>query len=158
MRYFRNFVVSCHVALLLNLWLAPVQAQTIQQLYGFGCDSKSNVCSEGKIPNSLFQSTDGNFYGTTFGGGVGNNASGTVFQITAAGQLTTLFTFVADQHGNFSDGEFPTSLVEGNDFQNGTCRLAARIELEDSSRRKVSTKIGRTIVRAIGSYLNPSTV
>jgi uncharacterized repeat protein (TIGR03803 family) len=121
MRYFRNFVDSCHVALLLNLWLAPVQAQTIQQLYGFGCDSKSNVCSEGKIPNSLFQSADGNFYGTTFGGGAGNNASGTVFQITAAGQLTTLFTFVADQHGNFSDGAFPTSLVEGNDgFLYGT--------------------------------------
>ena len=116
MRYGRTFAVSCELALSLGFLFAPkVDAQTIQQLFGFACDSKTNVCSDGKTPNSLLQSADGNFYGTTFAGGTGNNASGTVFQITPAGQLTTPFTFVADQNGNFPDGSLPTSLVEGND-------------------------------------------
>lgn len=122
MRYATTLAFGCYLALSLGLSFAPqVHAQTIQQLFGFACDSKTNICADGKIPNSLLQSADGNFYGTTFAGGTGNNPSGTVFQITSAGQLTTLFTFVADQNGNFPDGLFPTSLIEGNDgFLYGT--------------------------------------
>jgi uncharacterized repeat protein (TIGR03803 family) len=51
----------------------------------------------------LVQGTDGNFYGTTQGGN-------TVFQITPAGVLTTLFTF------NYVDGYEPLdTLVQGTD-------------------------------------------
>ena len=40
---------------------------------------------------SLVQGTDGNFYGTTSGGGPGNG--GTVFKMTPAGVLTTVYAF-----------------------------------------------------------------
>lgn len=59
---------------------------------------------EGAGPyGGLVQGTDGNFYGTTQGGN-------TVFQITPAGVLTTLFTF------NYSDGFEPLDTpVQGTD-------------------------------------------
>jgi uncharacterized repeat protein (TIGR03803 family) len=70
--------------------------------------------SDGAYPvASLVQAADGNFYGTTeYGGGSGNceNQCGTVFMITPAGSLTTLYAFSG------SDGEYPTAnLVQGSD-------------------------------------------
>src|SRR5215510_7024383 len=118
--------MKCYAGLLLNALLivslvTTARAQTPSQLFAFGCDSQTGVCANGENPNSLIQSADGNFYGTTTTGGLGNAARGTVFKITALGQLTTLFTFVADQHGNYPNGWLPTSLVEGNDgFLYGT--------------------------------------
>jgi uncharacterized repeat protein (TIGR03803 family) len=47
----------------------------------------------------MIQGTDGNFYGTTFGGGTSHN--GTVFKITPGGTLTTLHSFTG------SDGATP---------------------------------------------------
>src|SRR5262249_54400673 len=41
--------------------------------------------------DGLLDGDDGNFYGTTVGGGAGN--VGTVFRMTPAGALTTLFSF-----------------------------------------------------------------
>jgi len=125
-------LVSCNLVLLLRVWYPPrVHAQklpTIQQLFGFGCDPKTNVCADGKNPNSLLQSADANFYGTTFAGGLGDRASGTVFKVTSAGQLTVIYTFVADQNGNYPNGEFPTSLVEGNDgFLYGTAGVVFKL-------------------------------
>jgi uncharacterized repeat protein (TIGR03803 family) len=108
-------------ALLIVSLVTTARAQSPSQLFAFGCDSQTGVCANGKNPNSLIQSADRNFYGTTTAGGIGNTARGTVFKITSSGQLTTLFTFVADQNGNFPDGMLPTSLVEGNDgFLYGT--------------------------------------
>jgi len=52
---------------------------------------------------SLIQATNGDFYGTTTGGGAFGN--GTVFQITAAGNLTTLYSFCAQ--ANCADGSSP---------------------------------------------------
>jgi uncharacterized repeat protein (TIGR03803 family) len=65
--------------------------------------------SDGAKPiGGLSQGSDGNFYGTTSGGGT--NGYGTVFQITPSGALTTLHMF------NRNDGANPTaSLVQGND-------------------------------------------
>jgi len=56
----------------------------------------------------LLQGSDGNFYGTTAGGGAGGG--GTVFKMTPAGALTTLVSF----HG--TDGNSPQApLVQGGD-------------------------------------------
>ena len=58
---------------------------TLSTLYSFtgGLD--------GGNPNGLMQDTNGNFYGTTQDGGTQN--SGTVFQMTPAGTVTTLDWF-----------------------------------------------------------------
>ena len=55
------------------------------------------------------QATDGNFYGTTFYGGVYDG--GTIFKVTATGTVTTLHSF----HG--TDGTGPATLIQNT---NGT--------------------------------------
>jgi uncharacterized repeat protein (TIGR03803 family) len=52
---------------------------------------------------SLIQGTDGNYYGTTQGGGVFGD--GTVFKITPGGTLTTLYSFCAQ--AGCTDGSYP---------------------------------------------------
>jgi|HubBroStandDraft_1064217.scaffolds.fasta_scaffold01555_15 uncharacterized repeat protein (TIGR03803 family) len=75
-------------------------------LYSF-C-SQSN-CTDGYGPNGVIQAKDGDFYGTTTGGGAYNQ--GTVFRITPSGKLTTLYSFCAQD--NCPDGEYPQAgLVE----------------------------------------------
>jgi len=65
--------------------------------------SESN-CSDGENPwGGLVEGTNGNFYGTASGGGA--YYSGTVFEITPAGTLTTLYNF-CPQLG-CADGEIP---------------------------------------------------
>ena len=60
--------------------------------------------SDGAYPSgALVQALDGNFYGTTLGGGA--NLDGTVFKITPEGTLTTLHSFCS-QH-NCTDGQAP---------------------------------------------------
>jgi uncharacterized repeat protein (TIGR03803 family) len=62
---------------------------TLTTLYSF-C-SQTN-CTDGGLPNpGLIQAANANFYGTTYDGG--SNDSGTVFEITPAGKLTTLYSF-----------------------------------------------------------------
>jgi uncharacterized repeat protein (TIGR03803 family) len=70
-------------------------------------------CADGAAPFApLLLGTDGNFYGTTVEGGAFNG--GTVFRITPAGQLTTLYNFCAQS--NCDDGASPrTSLIQGID-------------------------------------------
>ena len=65
--------------------------------------------TDGSFPEGgLVLGSDGNLYGTTFGGGASGN--GTVFVITPAGVLTTLHSF------NGLDGSGPVaSLVQGPD-------------------------------------------
>src|ERR1700685_1750999 len=78
--------------------------------------SKSG-CTDGASPYGagLVQATNGNFYGTTYGGGA--HGYGTVFEITAAGKLTTLHSFA----GYPDDGESPVaSLVQANGNFYGT--------------------------------------
>jgi uncharacterized repeat protein (TIGR03803 family) len=43
------------------------------------------------VDTPLVQGADGNLYGTTLGGGA--NGAGTVFKMTAAGTVTTLYSF-----------------------------------------------------------------
>ena len=69
--------------------------------------------SNGALPQaSLIQGTDGNFYGTAAQGGA--NGSGTVFQLTPAGVLTTLYSFCS--LSSCTDGNAPeAALVQGTD-------------------------------------------
>ena len=68
-----------------------LSAQTFTTLFSF--DGKDGGDPQG----ALIQATDGNFYGTTSGGGTGvctfSNGCGTVFRTTASGALTTLYNF-----------------------------------------------------------------
>jgi uncharacterized repeat protein (TIGR03803 family) len=60
---------------------------------------------DGADPDAgLVQATNGNFYGTTFSGGA-NGDYGTVFEITPAGKLTTLYSFCSK--GDCADGFYP---------------------------------------------------
>jgi uncharacterized repeat protein (TIGR03803 family) len=61
-------------------------------------------CADGANPFAgLIQASDGNFYGTSSEGGV--YGYGTAFEITAAGKLTTLYSFCAQ--ANCGDGMNP---------------------------------------------------
>jgi len=75
--------------------------------------STNYIPLDGATPNGLVLGLDGNFYGTTSGGGAygGLNGNGTVFEITPNGAFTSLYSFTG---GN--DGANPsTSLVQGGD-------------------------------------------
>jgi uncharacterized repeat protein (TIGR03803 family) len=83
-------------------------------------------CADGAFPYAgLILGTDGNLYGTTFGGGangVGFGGDGTVFTISPGGELKTLYSFCSQT--NCTDGSFPQdSLVQAanGDFY-GTTR------------------------------------
>jgi len=84
---------------------------TLTTLYSF-CSQPN--CIDGVDPIAgLVQATDGNFYGTASGGGA-NNGGGTIFKITPAGTLTTLYSFCAQP--NCTDGSGPDgALVQGTD-------------------------------------------
>ena len=95
---------------------------TFTRLYSFG-----NSDTDGAYPyNGVIQGTDGNFYGTTESGGV--DGVGTVFQITPAGVLTTLYSFTGENDGDSpyaglfqgSDGNFYGTTFEGGLYGAGT--------------------------------------
>lgn len=71
-------------------------------------------CTEGMNPQAgLIQAKDGNFYGTTLGGGT-HLGNGTVFRMTPSGMVTTIYSFCAMQ--NCPDGYSPYgALVRGAD-------------------------------------------
>lgn len=73
--------------------------------------SFNSFLGEGAVPiGGLVQGSDGNFYGTTAVGG--DRFQGTVFQIDAAGNLTTLHSF----SGSPNDGANPiATLIQGTD-------------------------------------------
>jgi len=69
-------------------------------------------CADGAVLYEyLTRGTDGNFYGTTFGGGTTN--CGTVFRITPKGDLTTIYTFGLEYYP-FCGGN-PLGLALGTD-------------------------------------------
>ncbi len=76
-------------------------------------------CPDGVGPSALLQASDGNFYGTTQGGGIGGACTysygcGTIFKITPTGGLTTLYNFCSQ--ANCADGAYPyAGLVQGTD-------------------------------------------
>ncbi len=80
-------------------------------IYNF-CNQDS--CSDGDTPmGGLIQASDGNFYGTTFSGGAYQN--GTVFRLTPAGKLTTLYSFCAEGNHCPSGANPSAALVQADD-------------------------------------------
>ena len=91
---------------------------SLTTLYSFCSQSD---CPDGSFPNAaLLQATDGNFYGTTFVGGV--EGEGTVFKITPSGTLTTLYSFCSQGYPSCTDGSNPyAGLVQAtNGYLYGT--------------------------------------
>ncbi len=95
-------------------------AGTFTRLYSFTSGS------DGFNPQAaLVQATDGNLYGTTSEGGA--NGTGTVFRLTTAGALTTLYSFTAltttTSEPTNTDGASPSaSLIQASDGNlYGTC-------------------------------------
>jgi uncharacterized repeat protein (TIGR03803 family) len=83
--------IACAIAFLLWMGLTTAlgQTRTFTSLLSFDG-------SDGSFPQmSLVQGTDGNFYGTTpYGGAFARDLGcGTVFKISATGNLTTLYSF-----------------------------------------------------------------
>jgi uncharacterized repeat protein (TIGR03803 family) len=70
------------------------------------------TCTDGSYPYSpLVQGTDGNFYGTTAGGGA--YGGGSIFKLTPQGVLTTLYSFC--QEAGCPDGtNIYAGLIEGS--------------------------------------------
>jgi uncharacterized repeat protein (TIGR03803 family) len=79
-------------------------------LYSFCAQTN---CTDGSDPYAgLVQATNGDFFGTTYSGGAGDG--GTIFRITSAGVLRTLYSFCAQT--NCTDGASPfAGLVQGTD-------------------------------------------
>ena len=81
---------------------------TLTTLYSFCRQGSIPYCPDGDGPGPLVQATDGDFYGTTFFGGVPN--AGTIFKITPGGTLTTLYSF-----SGYTDGFGPGALLQAAD-------------------------------------------
>ena len=83
--------------------ITPAGEQTALWQFGSPGDGSSPY-------SSLIQGSDGNFYGTTAGGGESNH--GTVFMVTPKGEETVLWSFRAGTN----DGESPVGgLLQGHD-------------------------------------------
>src|ERR1019366_8199890 len=95
-------------------------------LYNF-CSQPN--CVDGSLPDAtVIQGADGNFYGTTEGGGA---FDGTFFRITPGGALTTLYSFCSQPHCvdgfapqsplvQAADGNFYGETPEGGAYNGGT--------------------------------------
>ena len=108
----RGALTMAVLSLLLLTAARPVQAQTESVLYNF----TSNP--DGANPGSSLTLYNGNFYGTTYAGGLG---SGTVFELTPNGTETILYNFCT--LANCVDGENPTYsnvIFDGNGNMYGT--------------------------------------
>ena len=94
-------------------------AGSLTTLHNFCAVGGYPYCFDGSVPHgALVQSTNGNFYGTATGGGIYNTAGyydalGTIFEIDAKGNFSTLHNFA----GSPGDGNGPENLVLG---ANGT--------------------------------------
>ena len=76
---------------------------TLTTLHSFDGTDGSNLFGD-----PVIQAADGNFYGTTEAGGAHGN--GTVYKMTPAGVVTTLYNFCAEI--NCADGYYPRGLMQ----------------------------------------------
>lgn len=74
-------------------------------------------CADGQVSNGVIQGRDGNFYGTTEGGGAYN--AGTFFQITPAGKLKVLHSFCSQANCTDGSGAHAIQGIDGNFYGTG---------------------------------------
>jgi uncharacterized repeat protein (TIGR03803 family) len=86
-----------------GMFFKMTPAGKIATLYSFCAQAN---CADGIGPSGLMQAANGSFYGATGGGA---NYGGTIFKMTPAGQLTTLYSFCGQP--NCADGESPNGPV-----------------------------------------------
>jgi uncharacterized repeat protein (TIGR03803 family) len=112
--------------------------------------------TDGEGPSGLFLASDGNLYGTTYGGGA--NTKGTIFSVTRTGTFTTLYSFggttgdgSASQAGllQANDGNFYGTTAAGGTSGDGTVFkltlpsvLAAPVQITPSA---VSVPLGSPV-------------
>jgi uncharacterized repeat protein (TIGR03803 family) len=129
-------------------------------------------CPDGSAPYAgVIQATDGNLYGTTFGGGTNNSdctaGCGTIFKLTTAGVLTTLYKFCSES--NCADGSAPQGgLVQdtngtfyGTTYYGGTDGIGTVFSLSVGLGPFVETlptsgKVG-TAIKILGTTLTGAT-
>jgi uncharacterized repeat protein (TIGR03803 family) len=120
-------------------------------LYGF-CSQPA--CADGGAPVAgLVQATNGNFYGTTRGSGKSGDGAadnGSVFEITSAGKLTTVYTFCSladcidglDPYGGLiqaTDGNFYGTTALGGAYVDGQFSIGAGTVYELAIGGKLTT-------------------
>ncbi len=122
---FCRYLVGCGTVFKLT------PAGKLTTMYSFCAQSN---CTDGMFPAGLIEATDGNFYGTTSGGGANLpncpgllTTCGTVFKITPTGQLTTLYTFIGPDGAGpeagliqSTDGNFYGTTAWGGTYNSGT--------------------------------------
>jgi uncharacterized repeat protein (TIGR03803 family) len=82
--------------------VTPAGTETVLWTFGSGTDGQNPQAA-------LIQGIDGNFYGTTNGGGT--SGSGTIFEVTPAGVETVLYSFTGGNDGGNPWG----GLIQGTD-------------------------------------------
>ena len=88
-------------------------AGELTTLHNFCPSGDGTDCPDGRNPTAgsgFIQASNGNFYGTTYEGGANGYAGGTIFEITPAGMLTTLYSFCAQ--ASCADGASPNGLLQ----------------------------------------------
>jgi uncharacterized repeat protein (TIGR03803 family) len=102
---------ACVLTLICASALLTASAQTFTTLTNF----EDYPTGAAPLYVTLVQGLDGNFYGTTAGGGIDAYDEGTVFRVTPEGTLTTLYSFCSEADCN-TNGYFPFSgLALGKD-------------------------------------------
>jgi uncharacterized repeat protein (TIGR03803 family) len=96
---------ACAICVLCAATAITLPAQTFTTLFSFDR-------TDGYGAGALVQATNGDLYGTTEAGGA-NFEGGTVFKITKAGALTTLYSFCTQS--NCPDGQEPDALLQAAD-------------------------------------------
>ena len=108
MKKLRGLGTVCVVFVFCAATAIASTAQTLTTLVNFDG-------SNGDSPSALIQATDGNFYGTTNGGGA-YYIYGTIFKMTPSGTLTTLYSFCPQPEPYCADGASPDAgLLQATD-------------------------------------------
>ena len=90
----------------------------VSTLYTF---CQLNQCGDGSDPTGIMQATDGNLYGTTFGGGVDpSHRGGTFYKLTLQGQHTILRSFSSSKEGFKQPASAPVEW-KGNFYGTTSC-------------------------------------
>ena len=108
----RKWPGKCFLIVMLLATRVISTAQTFTTLVNL--DGSNGIATNSLVASSLVQATNGSLYGTTNSGGMYN--FGTIFKITPAGTLTTIYNF------NLADGAGPVAgLVQAtNGYLYGT--------------------------------------